>query len=136
MSANYVDFDPELQALGYRAKTWDSRYFTIVAPDGENIGTTPFEDEIKGYAYNHHQQALEEVQSLKKPLIEIWAFEDASKELRGLSRHGGDEDYIVIIRDESLRGILSDLESNVFLDTYSWHMHMHNGEQIWIGAHA
>lgn len=136
MSANYIDFDPELQALGYRAKTWDGRYFTIVAPDGEEIGTTPFEYEIKEWAETHYKQALEEAQALKKPVIEIWRFEDAPFELQALSTHGGDEDFVVIVRDESLRSILVDLESNMFLDVYFWDVHIHNGEQVWIGAHA
>ena len=59
MSATYIDFDPELQALGYRAKTWDGRYYTVVAPDGEQIGTTPFEDEIKGYAETHKESKVQ-----------------------------------------------------------------------------
>lgn len=37
----------------------------------------------------------------KKALIEIWAFEDAPQDLQALSPHGGDEDYVVIVRDDN-----------------------------------
>ena len=135
MSATYVNFDETLQAAGYRAKTWDGRYFTIVAPDGEEIGTTPFESEIKGYAYDHHQQALADAQALKKPLVEIWAFEDAPKEMQDLSPHGGDEDYIVIVRDET-NSVVYQMQGGRFLGVDHWTMHEYNGAQVWIGAHA
>lgn len=135
MSATYIDFDPELQAKGYRAKTRDGRYFTIVAPDGEEIGTTPFESEIKGWAYDHHKQALEEAQALKKPVIEIWRFEDAPKEWRDLSQHGGDEDYIVVVRDES-NSIVYQLEGEIFMGLHHWDRHEYNDDVFWIGAHA
>jgi len=56
MSADYIDFDPELQAAGYRAKTWSGRYYTLIAPDGECVNDMLFEDEIKRYAYDHYER--------------------------------------------------------------------------------
>lgn len=135
MSADYIDFDPELQAKGYRAKTWDGRYFTIVAPDGVHIGTTPFESDIKKWAYDHYERVLEEAQALKRPVIEIWRFEDAPKDLQDLSPHGGDEDYVVIVRDEDNPAVWQ-LEGGRFLGDDHWTKHEHNGEIAWIGAHA
>lgn len=70
MSANYIDFDPELQALGYRAKTWDGRYFTIVAPSGEHVGTTPFESDIKKWAEDHRgAQFYAREESIPAPIL-------------------------------------------------------------------
>lgn len=135
MSANYIDFDAELQARGYRAKTWDGRYFTIVAPNGDEIGTTPFEDDIKDYAQSHYDRAIEEAQSLKKPVVEIWRFEDTPKALQNLSPHGGDEDYIVFVRDEG-NPVVWQLEGGRFLGNDHWTRHEYDGEVIWIGAHA
>lgn len=71
----------------------------------------------------------------KKPVIEIWAFEDAAKELQDLSPHGGDEDYIVILRNDDC-SIAYQLEGGSFLGDDHWTKHEYGGEVIWIGAHA
>jgi hypothetical protein len=134
MSATYIDFDETLQAAGYRAKTWDGRYFTIVAPGGEEIGTTPFQYEIKDWAETHHKKLLEEAHALKKPLIEIWRFADAPREYQALSGNGGDEDFIVIVRHQHLE--FGPTTSGGFLGVWHWSMYPYEGLEVWIGAHA
>lgn len=72
---------------------------------------------------------------MDKPIVEIWYFDDAPQEWQDLSPHGGDEDYIVIMRDES-NSIYYLLESGSFMGDDHWTRHEHDGLIIWIGAHA
>jgi hypothetical protein len=69
------------------------------------------------------------------PIVEIWHFDTAPQELQDLSTHGGDEDYIVITRDEN-NSVYYLLEGGGFMSIDHWVMYEHNGEQVWIGAHA
>lgn len=71
-----------------------------------------------------------------KPIIEIWDFDTAPKELQDLSMCGGDEDYIVIVRGEVYNAVTFLLEGGGFLGLSHWDMYEYNGEQVWIGAHA
>lgn len=74
-------------------------------------------------------------QAQLKPVIEIWTFEDVSKDIQDLSPHGGDEDYVVIVRDED-NPVVWRLEGGSFMGDDHWTKHEYNGEIIWIGAHA
>lgn len=78
---------------------------------------------------------LMSAQQTKRPLVEIWAFVDVAKDLQDLSPHGGDEDYVVIVRDDDCT-IAWQLEGGRFLGNDHWTKHEYNGETVWIGAHA
>lgn len=69
------------------------------------------------------------------PLVEIWDFESAPQEWKDLSKHGGDEDYIVVVRD-GFDGLPLEEERSDFLNRYFWEKHEYNGLEIWIGAHS
>jgi hypothetical protein len=85
-----------------------------------------------------------------KPLFEIWNFYDAPEELRNLSSNGGDEDYIIIVRDPDFdggearddegdrytRGFGYFPFEDGFLSRWFSERIEHNGEVIWIMSHS
>jgi hypothetical protein len=71
--------------------------------------------------------------------ILLWSFQDAPEELRKLSGHGGDEDFVLFIPTVRLTAEPEWLEN--FLNDYAtyhgdYSTHDIEGGRVYIGAHA
>lgn len=64
-------------------------------------------------------------------MVTVYRFHEAPKELQELSPHGGDEDYIVVGRDDNLAFTVA--EKLTFCDCSE---HFHEGSYVYITAHA
>jgi hypothetical protein len=145
MSANIVDFDPVLQAKGYRLKTWDGEDYFLYGPDDHCIyqvktlglmSETSIKQVVREEAQGHVKMSHDQRIGIDLlPAVEIWRFEDTRHDLQDLSTHGGDEDWIVILRDEDC-SVAYQLEGGRFMNIDHWSRHEYNGDIIWIGAHA
>ncbi len=68
------------------------------------------------------------------PPIQVWRFHDAPKELRDLSPHGGDEDWVALVPPGYRDAPWLDCRHFGVSDT-SEH-ELPNGNIVFIGAHA
>lgn len=71
--------------------------------------------------------------------IRVWRFEDAPEELRGLSRHGGDEDWLALIPPKYAGDWIGWMESGTNFGRCDVSEHVHPelpGFVVRIGAHA
>lgn len=68
--------------------------------------------------------------------IRVWKFSDAPKELRALSTHGGDEDWLAVVpATYEQRHYVSWLQEGIFgsgVSTYN----LSDGSRVYISAHA
>lgn len=77
---------------------------------------------------------------MKNP-IKIWPWEDAPEELKKLSGHGGDEDFVCVIPPEHLNHPGFEGSPPYWLERM-WDMHgpqteiLPDGTMVVIGAHA
>jgi len=71
--------------------------------------------------------------------IRMWAFEDAPAEYRALSKHGGDEDWIVFVpvacRDYYMPWLEEGMMNNIGCAAIDVTLDA-DGNAIYIGAHA
>lgn len=92
----------------------------------------------------HHEErarsADEGVEYVNAPKhIRVWQFEDAPEELRSLSRHGGDEDWLALVPPALSDAWIPWLESGRGFGVCDVSRHEHPelpGFVVFIGAHA
>lgn len=71
--------------------------------------------------------------------IRIWSWEDAPQQLKDLSEHGGDEDWLALLPPKHAFGWIGWLESGTSFGCCDVSRHTHPdfpGYEIRIGAHA
>ena len=68
-------------------------------------------------------------------LIRVWRFDDAPNELRELSEHGGDEDWLALVPASLADNWLPWLEGRAFGNDVTQHR-LPNGAVVFISAHA
>jgi len=71
--------------------------------------------------------------------INVWKFKDAPEELRNLSDHGGDEDWLAVIPPQMTNKYISWMEEGTafgICDVYYYDHPTKEGYEIAIGAHA
>ena len=72
-------------------------------------------------------------------MIKVWAFDDAPKELKDLSYHGGDEDWLALVPKAYDEGHyipwLHDYCGQFGANSTSEH-ELENGDRVYIGTHA
>jgi hypothetical protein len=71
--------------------------------------------------------------------MKVWRFEDAPEELRRLSEHGGDEDWILFVPSDLWDGEVWPLwaaEGTPFGPCSVSHHRLADGSRVLIGAHA
>ena len=67
--------------------------------------------------------------------IRVWRFYDAPEELRALSQHGGDEDWLAVVPPALCCAWLPWLEGRQFGEDVSTHA-LADGSRVYIAAHA
>ena len=71
--------------------------------------------------------------------IEVWKFQDAPEELRNLSDHGGDEDWLAIIPPQMNNKCISWMQEGTYFGLCHVYYYDHpykEGHEVVIGAHA
>ena len=71
--------------------------------------------------------------------IEVWKFKDAPEELRNLSDHGGDEDWLAVIPPQMNNTYISWMEQGTpfGISDVEYYEHPYKeGYQVVIGAHS
>jgi hypothetical protein len=72
----------------------------------------------------------------KDKTITIWPFEDAPQEMRDLSQHGGDEDWVAFVPVSLEDRYIPWLESGSGFGVCDVSKHPISGGTVHIGAHA
>ena len=73
---------------------------------------------------------------MDEKMIKVWQFDDAPKEYRDLSTHGGDEDWIAFIPECMKDDYIGWTEEGHSFGCCSVSEHKVNGGVIRIGSHA
>ena len=71
--------------------------------------------------------------------IRVWAWEDAPQELRALSGHGGDEDWVALLPPKHAGRWIGWMDSGSSFGCFDVSTHTHPelpGYEVRIGAHA
>lgn len=69
-------------------------------------------------------------------MIRVWRFQDAPQELRDISEHGGDEDWLAVVPPALAEAWIGWLEHGEFGACETTKHTQIDGSVVYIGAHA